>query len=98
MADVLPPMSGVAPALTCSRVGCKRDATTHVIWDRELRNGLCCNEHVAEARERWSFWAMHPYDLVCSAPNAMFIEDQNRCTSPVEQDAIRRVTGSAVSP
>lgn len=79
---VLPPMFGVAPPLSCTRVGCGADATHHIIWTPDMENGLVCDEHLVEARERWTWWAVHAYQPVCSMEGARFLEAENRCVSP----------------
>lgn len=87
MTSPLPPMGGHAPPERCGRLlewpdessQCPNPATTHVIWTEDMENGLECDEHAAEARSKWVFWAMHPYRLDCSMPGARFIEAENRC-------------------
>lgn len=62
---------------------CGKPATWHIIWDSYLSNGLCCDEHMEEARIHWVFWAHHPYEAACSDfPHAHFSEGHNRCVIP----------------
>lgn len=66
---------------------CTNEATWHVIWklDPEMTNGLCCDEHMDEARELWVFYAAHKYvQSFCSHPNAMFQHDLNDCVIPID--------------
>jgi hypothetical protein len=83
--DHLPQMFGTAPPMTCSRVGCGRSATFHVIWTAEMDNGLCCDDHMEEARRRWRCYAHHDYDPgFCSHPQASFEFSINKCVIPLE--------------
>lgn len=83
MSDYLPPLFGSAPSLTCSRwIGdrnCGAPATWHVIWTAQLDNGLCCDEHMAEARRVWAFFAAHPHAIECDMPGTAFLAAENRC-------------------
>lgn len=75
----LPPTFGHAPPITCSRIGCTFPATWHVMWEDSGRNGLCCDEHMSEARHRWTFVGFHPYRMDCSMPGAVWVWDENVC-------------------
>ncbi len=76
----LHPEMGHAPPLTCSRVGCKSDATLHVIHNEDMVNGLACALHFAEfASMGWTYWRVHPYRLDCSSSHAVFVVDLNEC-------------------
>jgi hypothetical protein len=44
-----------------------------------MENGLACDEHADEARSRWVFYAIHPYEMACSMPGAVYSEELNRC-------------------
>ena len=83
MSELLPPMFDIAPPLVCSRWmvngNCGKPATWHVIWTADMENGLCCDEHMAEVRREWAFYAAHPYEMVCSIRGCRFIEEENRC-------------------
>lgn len=85
MSEFMPPLIGVAPGLECGRLTagergyCGRPATWHVIWDQACSNGLLCDEHAEEARQRWVFFAIHPYDPTCSFPGALYVYRDNRC-------------------
>jgi hypothetical protein len=84
-------MFGVAPPLTCTRIGCDADATWHVIWTADGENGMCCDKHETEARRRWVFYAIHPYRLECSADDARvywLIDGSSICLHP--DDPARR--------
>lgn len=85
----LPPMRGIAPPLSCTRIGCGHDATHHIIWTADIDNGLVCDDHLVEAKERWSFVAVHPYQLDCSSDHALFVWAENRCVTDLSrrQDA-----------
>lgn len=84
--DFLPPMFGIAPSITCGRVGCRQPATRHIIWTAEIENGLVCDEHMAEARRLWVFYAEHEYDAgFCSHPRAGYDFEQNACAIPLDE-------------
>ena len=83
------PTGGVAPPLQCNRVlrgpleapeaYCGRPAEWHVLWDREVNNGLCCQEHYEEVCDRWVYLAAHEYDMACSMPGAVYDPGRNVC-------------------
>lgn len=83
----LPPVGGHAPPLLCSRLRnwpipssrCPNEATHHVMWNEDGDNGLVCEEHRLEAVAQWKPMAVHPYEMACSMPGALFVHDENRC-------------------
>jgi hypothetical protein len=84
--DSLPPLGGHAPPLQCNRAfnaaltdHCGKPATWHIIWTSDAENGLVCDEHANEARRRWAFVGIHPYEMSCSMPGARYLADENRC-------------------
>ena len=84
--EVLPPIGGWAPAFVCARVVqdepyrlCGKLATWHVMWTANGENGLVCGEHEHEARWRWAFFAIHPYEVTCSVPGAIYFKAANAC-------------------
>lgn len=88
----LPPLGGHAPALRCGRLlrfpnsssQCPEEATHHVIWTEDCENGLVCEAHRIEAVSQWEPYAVHPYDMACSMPGAVFIHAENRCVTDEE--------------
>jgi hypothetical protein len=55
------------------------------MWTSDLENGLACDEHADEAREKWVFYAIHPYEMACSMVGiAVYSEPLNRCI--IEED------------
>lgn len=93
MTEFLPPMFGTAPPLTCTRIGCDADATWHVLWTADLENGLCCDEHYAETRRRWVYYAAHPYEPICSGENVLLAwrEDGTSCCTRPDDPHLRFV-------
>lgn len=95
-----PPLGEQCGPIQCSRLlrfpdegsRCPRDATHHVIWDEAIENGICCDEHTAEARG-WDHFAIHAYEMTCSMPGAMFLLDENRCV--VDEDLAFAGTAAA---
>jgi hypothetical protein len=90
-----PPMSGIAPPLSCGRLlrwpdessRCPNDATHHIIWTPECENTIDCDAHVQEVLDLGhEFVAIHPYTLTCSMDGAMFVQMWNRCAMPDELD------------
>lgn len=82
----LPSLAGIAPPLQCNRVvegsmvtpvNCGRPATRHVFWTPKGENGLCCDEHYDEARQKWVFWTAHEYRMECSMPGAWVTFDDD---------------------
>lgn len=94
MSDSIPPLGGSAPPLVCSRLRtwpdessrCPNEATHHVMWNGDGANGLVCEEHRLEAAARWNPMAIHPYEMTCSMPGALFIHAENRCV--VDEDLL----------
>lgn len=96
MTDFSPPLGGAAPPLQCNRAlegpldnptrYCGKPGTWHIIWTADCENGIACDEHYAEAKSRWVFYAAHPYEPVCSMPGAVFLVDENRCV--VDEDLL----------
>lgn len=90
LSDFGPPIGGVAPPLQCNRlfnndfrhpVYCGKPATWHIMWTADLENGIACDEHAQEARERWVFYAIHEYEPACSMADfgAVYVHAINRC-------------------
>jgi len=84
---VVPPTYGAAPPFVCGRVVkdkpftlCSQPALYHVLWTKDGEQSLLCGVHYHEARNRWSFVAMHAYvDHLCSFPLAQFDVGAGRC-------------------
>lgn len=95
----LPPLFNHAPPLTCSRWlgdrACGVEGKWHMIWTEHIDNGICCDEHEREARQRWSFYAVHEYRMECSMPGAVFVHDKNICV--VDEGLLGLDMGFAVS-
>lgn len=88
MPELQPPLGGVAPPLQCNRIlnddlehpdHCGKPGKWHIIWTADTENGIACDEHADEARRRWVYFGMHPYDPVCSMPGAMYLVAEDRC-------------------
>jgi hypothetical protein len=78
-------MFGVCSPNTCSRVGCDKPPKWHIIWTADVENGLTCDEHLAEARRLWVFYAVHSYEPgYCSHPKALYYPKENVCAIPIE--------------
>lgn len=78
-----PPLFDRAPPLACSRRvgedGCGKEAKWHVIWNSDMDNGLACDQHQSEIKQKWVYYAIHPYQMECSMPGCVFVEAENRC-------------------
>lgn len=83
-----PPLGGVAPALQCNRmmggtfedpIYCGAEGKWHVIWNLQAENGICCDSHADEVRQRWAYAGLHPYEMVCSIRGARWLHDEDRC-------------------
>ena len=94
----LPPLSGHASPINCTRVGCNRPATHHVIWTADIDNGLVCPEHLEEVNERWCYFALHPYEMACSMPGAFFRDALNRCVVDEEWLGLLELSVELVAP
>jgi hypothetical protein len=86
--SITPPLGGEAPPLRCNRLTggsfdrpehCDRAATHHIIWTADLENGLCCDEHYQEAKQKWAFFGAHAYEMACSMPGATYLPGEDRC-------------------
>lgn len=90
----MPPLGGHAPPLQCNRLlrwpdessKCGRPATFHIVWTADLENGLACDEHMAEAKTKWCFFAVHLYRMECSMPGAIYLHEENVCV--VDEDGL----------
>jgi hypothetical protein len=52
---------------------CGQPATWHAMWDAETReNARACDEHMAEAHDRWPPYDWHPLNAACMAPGSMW--------------------------
>jgi hypothetical protein len=102
MSELVPPLFGHAPPFACGRIlvagPCGADAEWHVIWSSDIDNGLCCQAHYDEARERWAFYAAHRYEMECSMPGAVFVEAENRCRVDEESLGLYEVMAAEVIP
>lgn len=81
---VLPPLYEECPPLDCVRKlddgsYCGKPATWHIMWDSDLENSTACDEHMAEVRNQWCFFAAHPHEWPCTMPGRMYDHEHNRC-------------------
>lgn len=102
--SLTPPLGGNAPPLQCNRLMggtfdepelCGKPGAWHVIWDLDLNNGICCDEHAEEARRLWVFIGFHPYSEVCSIGGARWLPDKDICV--VDDDDLGLAIGGVVS-
>lgn len=97
--SALPPLFGVAPPLACSYWlgdrNCGKPGTWHIMWTEDLENGIACDEHFAEVRERWCYYAIHEYRPDCSMPGALYHRDENICV--VDEGELGLAVAQAVS-
>lgn len=91
--QIQPQVFGDAPAGVCSQwtgtAPCGAIAAAHVVWRLDYAedgggvvNGLLCRAHEAEARHRWVYLGLHPYNPACSDPRAVWVADVDRCAVP----------------
>lgn len=78
-----------APAGVCSRwIGpgpCGAAATSHVIWGNDGQNAAICARHETEARRRWVYLSLHPYQSACTHGTEHYRTDLDRCVQPAEE-------------
>jgi hypothetical protein len=107
--SALPPLGGVAPPLQCLRllagtpgggdeIHCGREGKWHIIWTSDCENGICCDEHYAETRDRWAYFAAHEYRMECSMPGAVYIFAENRCVIDEDGLGLRDLVASVTQP
>lgn len=79
----IPTRKAGAPPLECSRLTldghCGLPAKWHIIWNEAIDNGLACDEHMDEIRQKWTYLAVHEYEMACSIWGAKFHSLLNRC-------------------
>ena len=80
----LPPLYEIVPPLDCvrkleDRTYCGKPSAWHIFWDSDLENSTACDEHMAEVRERYCFFAAHPVEWPCTMPGRMYDFTNNRC-------------------
>ena len=97
---------------TCSRrmatgVDCDKAATVHAIWTEDLENGLCCDEHWADAQAHWSYFDWHPFGGFCAMPGTDLVFSWERppgeCVLPLDDvggflEDMARATEPAMAP
>lgn len=91
------PLGAERPSMdhTCGRLVpggyCGAPAEWHVFWDDvELHNGVCCDMHYRNAKERWHMHDAHPLGAVCTMPDTTVVwsweEPPGLCRWVVDED------------
>jgi hypothetical protein len=105
VSEISPPFVdgvGPAPRAVCARwlgtAPCGAYATWHVIWDGAMQNGPVCEEHMAEARQRWVFLDAHPYSPVCGRPGSLWDSALGACFMPGEATGAEQILAAGEFP
>ncbi|WP_037649794.1 hypothetical protein [Streptomyces flavidovirens] len=81
MVDASPQLCTYSPGDTDAN-DCGVPATWHIAWDAQMENGLACDQHMAEAQQRFAYFDRHPISPDCGMPNAHWFFELKRCGYP----------------
>lgn len=79
---------------------CGKPAAWHVIWTPDGENSTACEEHAAEAQQRWTAYDRHPFGGVCIMPGTFVVwswqEPPGLCKWHVEDEELAAAANATV--